>query len=469
MGMARSPEARRPGRWLALVLAAACAVRRFSWLVLSLAGPWTFPRLLARRTSLSGRWQGARSAATAASWPASVASLLLSAAVALAATLPGFVTARAVSVHPRRRLLLFLACLPFVLSPAILATCLLYVYLRLHLAGTWLGVGLSQLILAYGFAVVFFQGFWNDEMRALGDLVATLGGSPLPGLPAGLLAARPRACWQIAFFQTFLLSYFQYGATVLIGSGQVKTLPLAVYHFVGEANPGYAAVAGCLLVLPPFLLLLAESARHLLRPPIRQVLGPDVPRSPPDLAKKYRPRAAASPGLSFSLERKRTTLGVLGRSGSGKTTLLQDSGRARSRPTPARSRLAGEAVGARAGARAGHRLPLPGAAAVPAPDGVRKRRLRAAPARGRGGRLAPAGGGDARTAGPCRKSAPKRRRTSSPAASGQRVSFGRALVVRARGSCCSTSPSPASTRKPGPTCRCCSKRWRRPARSPRFS
>jgi len=50
----------------------------------------------------------------------------------------------------------------------------------------------------------------------------------------------------LCFFQTFLLSWFQYGLTMLVGGGQVKTLPLKVYDFVWEANVFYAALASCL-------------------------------------------------------------------------------------------------------------------------------------------------------------------------------------------------------------------------------
>jgi len=64
-----------------------------------------------------------------------------------------------------------------------------------------------------------------------------------------------RGPFLVCFFQTFLISWFQYGLTVLVGSGQVETLPLRVYAYVNEANLGYAAVASGLLVLPPLILL----------------------------------------------------------------------------------------------------------------------------------------------------------------------------------------------------------------------
>jgi putative spermidine/putrescine transport system permease protein len=71
-----------------------------------------------------------------------------------------------------------------------------------------------------------------------------------------------REVLQLGFLQTFLLSWFQYGLTLLIGAGKVQTLTLRVYSLVGEANPAYAAVASCLLVAPPAVLLLLN--RRLL-------------------------------------------------------------------------------------------------------------------------------------------------------------------------------------------------------------
>lgn len=258
------PETKRPGGLLALAVALVCIFPFAFLLALSLAGPWRFPLLLPEFFS-AARWMSLLDDQSGL-LISLFSSLLLSAAVAVVSTALGFVTSRAVALHARRRLLLFLAYLPFVFSPVILAACLLHVYLRLHLAGSWLGVGLAQLLLGYSFAIVFFQGFWNRETRALGDLVATLGGSVWQlyrrvYLPLG------REMLEICFFQTFLLSFFQYGSTVLIGGGAIKTLPVEVYHFVGEADPFYAALAGCLLVWPP-LLLLWLNRRFVFRTPV---------------------------------------------------------------------------------------------------------------------------------------------------------------------------------------------------------
>jgi len=42
--------------------------------------------------------------------------------------------------------------------------------------------------------------------------------------------------------------------TQYIGVGKVKTLTIQVFQLVSEASPYLAAVSGCLLVIPPFIL-----------------------------------------------------------------------------------------------------------------------------------------------------------------------------------------------------------------------
>ena len=90
--------------------------------------------------------------------------------------------------------------------------------------------------------------------RAMEDLVRTLGGTTWQ-LYRRVLLPLSRAPMAICFFQTFLISWFQYGLTLLVGTGKIQTLPIRVYAYVNEADPGYAAVASALLMLPPVLLL----------------------------------------------------------------------------------------------------------------------------------------------------------------------------------------------------------------------
>lgn len=230
----------------------ALAAAPFGYLaLLSVAGSWEFPRLLPARLRFD-RWSAllARESDLLESLGVSLA---VSLAVGFVSTTAGFVTARAIADHRRRPELLSLAYLPFATSPVILGVCLMYFYIRLGLVATLAGVVLAHVIFAYAFAVVFWLPFWNTEKRAYADLVRTLGGRPLDFYRRVLLPLS-REALAICFFQTFLISWFQYGLTLLVGSGKIETLPLKVYDYVNEADLGYAAVASCLLLLPPVLL-----------------------------------------------------------------------------------------------------------------------------------------------------------------------------------------------------------------------
>ena len=253
-------SARRPGGILAVVVGAA-SVAPFAYLAgLSIAGRWPWPGLWPddlRFDRWRSLWAGGGALAEALS-----TSLLVSVVVAAASTAAGYVTARAVAKHRRRALLLSMAFLPFAVSPVVLGACLLFFYLRVGLAATLHGLLLAHGIVAYGFAVVFFVPFWNAEKRALSELVATLGGGAAQTFVRVLLPLS-RGPLLVCFLQTFLLSWFQYGLTLLVGEGRYVTLPVLVYAYLNEANPGYAATAALLLALPAAAL--AWVSRNLLK------------------------------------------------------------------------------------------------------------------------------------------------------------------------------------------------------------
>lgn len=238
--------------FLAGVTLVGCVFPFFYLVLLSVTGRWPFPSVWPRSLTLD-HWTDLFTGNNAM-----LSSLLLSLGVSLAVaalcTPAGYLIARLVARHPAKRLLLFLAYAPFVMSPVVLGTCLMFIYLKLHLAGSILGVILAQAMFALGFAIVFFAPFWNREKAEMEGLVYTLGGSAWDAFRRVLIPLS-RGMLLICFFQTFLISWFQYGLTLLIGAGKVQTLPLRVYEYVNEANIYYAALASCLLILPPAVLL----------------------------------------------------------------------------------------------------------------------------------------------------------------------------------------------------------------------
>ncbi|MEM9290973.1 MAG: ABC transporter permease [Acidobacteriota bacterium] len=240
-------------RLLSLAVAVGCVAPVAVLILLSIATRW--PAGQAWPAELTGERWGELFSGRGALLESLVLSITLSLAVATVSTAAGYLTSKAIAFSPHRHRLLLLAYIPFAFSPVILGTCLLFLYLRLDLAGTAGGVALAQTMFSYGFAVIFFIGFWTPQKQAYEELVYTLGGSTWTAYRRALLPLS-RGLLAVGFFQAFLISWFQYGLTLLVGGGRVKTLPLKVFDYVREANPYYAALASCLLVLPPLVLVL---------------------------------------------------------------------------------------------------------------------------------------------------------------------------------------------------------------------
>ncbi|HVZ41699.1 MAG TPA: ABC transporter permease subunit [Candidatus Kapabacteria bacterium] len=256
--MRRPDRGAEPGRvrrrLIALLAGMICLAPVAYLLLLSFADRWAFPDLFPGgwRFDLQGAFSG-----SGALLESFLLSLGISSLVAFVSTLGGFVAARYVAYHRRRRALLFLAYLPFVMSPVILGACIHYLYIRLALAATTAGVIMAQTIFAFGFGIIFFMSFWNNERRAQEQAAMLLGARPWQRMRRVLLPMA-RDLLLVCFLQTFLFSWFQYGLTVLIGGGTVRTLAVLVYVYIGEANTRYAALSSLLLLVPPVLFLWAN-------------------------------------------------------------------------------------------------------------------------------------------------------------------------------------------------------------------
>ncbi len=221
-------------------------------LALSLASEWRFPALIPAGWTLA-HWTDLGS--TGGNWASSaLTSLALATIVGLISTGTGFFTAWQLSSHPKRQLWLNLAYLPYAFSPVIYAHCLKFFFNVSNLSGTFSGVLMAQFILTYPFAILLFFNHFDYSLRSMEQLTYTLGGSVQTAFWRVLVPVS-RATLLVCFFQTFLISWFDYGLTSVIGLGQVRTLTIAVFQYIGEANQYVAALASCLVCLPPLLLL----------------------------------------------------------------------------------------------------------------------------------------------------------------------------------------------------------------------
>ena len=238
---------------LTLALLLSLCILPFGYLAaLSLATEWRFPDLLPTAWTFahwsdlgngSGNWVGSLGT-----------SFVLAFCVGAFSTATGFLTAWQLAWHPRRQTWLMLAYFPYAFSPVVYAHCIKFFFNVSSLSGTLPGVMIAQCILTYPFAILLFFNHFDHSLKAMEELTYTLGGSAKVALWK-VLAPVSRTALLICFFQTFLISWFEYGLTSVIGLGQVRTLMISVYQYIGESNIYVAALAGCLISLPPLLLL----------------------------------------------------------------------------------------------------------------------------------------------------------------------------------------------------------------------
>ncbi|WP_417612201.1 ABC transporter permease [Owenweeksia hongkongensis] len=225
----------------------------FVYLVLlSMASNWRFPEVLPAYFGLKN-WSRIFGSETGL-LGSFIISVVISLSVATVSTLSGFFISRTVSYHPRKNTLTLLTYFPYIMAPVVFGACLSFFFLKLGLFGKPTGVIVAQFMIAFPYALIFFSSFWNERIKSLENLVATLGGNRVQTF-FKVLFPIAKGMLLICFFQTFLISWFEYGLTSIIGVGKVQTLTIKVFLFIKEANFYYGALSCCLLIFPPVVLL----------------------------------------------------------------------------------------------------------------------------------------------------------------------------------------------------------------------
>lgn len=238
------------GRALAAAAIAMLALLPLLTLALqSVARLWLWPALLPPAWSTRA-WEETFRASSGV-LPSLGNSLLIAVAVTVLSLLIAMPAARALAFATFRgkSAFLFLLLLPVLAPPLASAMGLHLVFLQLGLAGHEAGVALVHLIPALPYATLLLTGSYSRFDRDLEAQARTLGAGrmavlrhvTLPQLAPGIAVAGSFA---------FLISWSQYILTLLIGGGQVITLPLALVAAQRAGDQALAA-AICLTFLAP--------------------------------------------------------------------------------------------------------------------------------------------------------------------------------------------------------------------------
>jgi putative spermidine/putrescine transport system permease protein len=160
-----------------------------------------------------------------------------------------------------RQLAWLLLFLPSVIPPLAIGMGLNILFLRIGLAGTFAGVVLAHIILTLPYTIFTLSSAFarfdeNYEFQAL-----ALGASPWHiFFKVTLRMLAPSLV--VATLFAFLISWSQYLLTLLIGGGQVITLPILLFSAASGGNPSTIAVLSLLFIAPP-VLVIAATARQL--------------------------------------------------------------------------------------------------------------------------------------------------------------------------------------------------------------
>ncbi len=221
-------------------------------LVLSLGEKWGFPNLFPVKLTISN-WIIIQNTEDNFFY-VFINSLTIAISVAFMVTLFSFLLSKAIAYSKHKTVYLILAYIPYLLSPVIMAVLIHYFFIITNVTGTVAGVIIAQFLVAFPFGIIIFSSFWNQKIKAMEQLSYTLGSS-ISQTSLKIIVPLSKNTLVLCFFQIFLISWFEYGLTTIIGTGKVKTLTLSVFKFINEANIFLASIACVLLVIPPMILV----------------------------------------------------------------------------------------------------------------------------------------------------------------------------------------------------------------------
>lgn len=183
--------------------------------------------------------------------------------VSLLSLIIAFPAARVLGLHQfrRRQLAWLLFFLPTIIPPLAIGMGLNILFLQLGLAGTIIGVALAHLVPTLPYTIFTLSGAFarydeNFEHQAL-----ALGASPIQiFFKVTLRLMTPSLV--VATLFAFLISWSQYLLTLLIGGGQIITLPILLFSAASGGNLSMIASLSLLFIASP-VLVIALTVRFL--------------------------------------------------------------------------------------------------------------------------------------------------------------------------------------------------------------
>ncbi len=218
----------------------------------AVASEWRAPAVLPQNYG----WRGWSEAASSGLIPALLASAVLGGAVAVIATPLGFMAASSLRRLPRRSQKIVEAILlsPLAIPPFALVMGMNVVLLRAYIPA-FAGVLLLLVVAALPYTAFMFRSALAGYDDRFEEAARTLGASRAQTVRHVRFPLLAKASAQAAFL-AFLVGWGDYLVTLIVGGGQLRTLPLLLASAAsGSGNQQLTAVLSLAVVLPPLALL----------------------------------------------------------------------------------------------------------------------------------------------------------------------------------------------------------------------
>ncbi len=244
-------------RVVAVVLMVWFALPLLPLVLWSFAESWTFPDPLP--AAFGGR--SVEAAIAFGALPALGRSLVLGLVVAVAATVIGALAARALTFGavPGARLVSVLLLAPVALPPFAAVLGVNVVLLRAHVPPT-VGVAMVLTVMALPYTAFVMRTAYGAYDRSYEEEARLLGAGRLQVLRRVQLPLIAPALARAAFL-AFLVAWSDYIVTLIVGGGEIVTLPLVVASAAaGLGNDAAVALMSLSAIAPPVILLAAVLA-----------------------------------------------------------------------------------------------------------------------------------------------------------------------------------------------------------------
>lgn len=246
-------------RWLGIAALLTFLVLPMMPLVIwSVAFRWVYPDVLP--SEFSGRAWSSVFSSTNDVLGATIDTTLVALMVTVLSVLIGVPAGRALGLYDFRgkRVVELLILAPIIVPGLAVALGIHTLFIRYGLANSLVGVAIVHLIPTLPYMTLVMSGVFanydadfEQQARSLGaGVFATQRHVTLPAIFPGLVVG--------ALF-TFLISWSQYVLTLLIGGGQVVTLPLLLFNFARSGENAIAGALSVIFVVPGILVLLLSS------------------------------------------------------------------------------------------------------------------------------------------------------------------------------------------------------------------